>query len=134
MLTVFLVILIITGFIYFYVSHNYSSYPNVTKRQEEWVIRRDSGTCCFIHPENKGKFFICRNEGKYVYRVVPLKFLERVLLGNIIIPHQLVTLCEHHYWLMLRNYNYQYESDLSMIGFAHTERYQSDNPDDEFPY
>lgn len=134
MLVAMLIFFSLLGLLYLYVNHRYSSYPFITKRQEEWVVRRDGGKCCFIHHESRGNIFICTSEGRFVYKVVALSFLDRILLGNIIVPHQLVTLCEHHYILMMKFYQVRYEKDLSYVGFAHTERYQSDNPEDEFPF
>jgi len=134
MLLIFLVVIIATGFLYFYLDKRFPTNSTVTKSQAEWVLRRDENKCCFIHLEGGKGIFICNSDSKYVYRVVPLRLIERILIGDIIIPHYLVSLCEHHYKLVLMRYNASYEKDLSEVSYAHTQAYQSSHPDDEFPY
>lgn len=107
------------------------SQPN--SAQIKWVIRRDDSKCCFIHPERKDKIFICSSQGSYVHKLTPSKFIDRLIIGDAVLPQFLVTLCEHHYKLLLRYYHRKYESDLLYVAIAHTEDYASKHPEDEFP-
>jgi hypothetical protein len=108
-------------------------HENVTDSQVEWVLRRDSGQCCFIYLDEDHNLGICGKHSRYVYRIFSSNFLTRVIYDTLVIPHRLVSLCDEHFEQILRSYNPKYEKRLAEVSDVNTRFYKYHCPEDEFP-